>query len=328
MRFSVDPWDPAYGTSAGSQRGDSSAVVDVDVEVPSAEWAPVDLPADLAAPRAVLFVDGVRRVDAQVWVHEPSGEAAPALCASYAAGVVCCCPDQGAHLLIADVRRGLFTTADDGADLMTTAGRYEAVKIDTRTPDTASIAPAQLLSLALQRGLAAAEHEVAEQARAGHSTADDLLVVDGPLHERRRLPRAIGFVKTHRSDYLPASLTGVVAALRAGQRTPVFRVGSRYEVYTWYLRLPCAAGAPWAGVVRVDCSADLPAEEAAALAATSQVTLGRYASTEYKDPRAPQNLYPIAGLERELRRRLGAPAVLYRALRRAAAGPGSPTTVA
>jgi hypothetical protein len=49
------------------------------------------------------------------------------------------------------------------------------------------------------------------------------------------------------------------------------------------------------------------------------VTLVRFASTEYKDARAPQNLYPIAGLERELRRRLGEPNMLYRALRRAAA---------
>jgi hypothetical protein len=328
MRFSVDPWDPAYGTSSGGQLGESSAEVDVDVEVPAAEWEPIDPSSGLAPPSAVLFVDGVRRVDAQVWVHGASGEASPALCASYAAGVVCCCPDQGAHLVTADVRRGLFTTADDGADLVTAAGRYETVKTETRTPETAGVSLMQLLSLALQRGLATVELEVAEQARTGHSTADDLLVVDGPLHERHRLPRAIGFVKTHRSEYLPERLVGVVAALRAGQRTPMFRVNSRFEVYTWYLRLPCAPGAPWAGVVRVDCSADLPASEAAALAATSQVTLGRYASTEYKDSRAPQNLYPIGGLERALRRRLGEPGLLYRALRRAAVLSGDPVSAA
>ena len=40
----------------------------------------------------------------------------------------------------------------------------------------------------------------------------------------------------------------------------------------------------------------------------------RYASEPHKDPRAPQNLYPIGGLERELRRRLGDPDLLYRAL--------------
>ena len=43
------------------------------------------------------------------------------------------------------------------------------------------------------------------------------------------------------------------------------------------------------------------------------------ASVPYKDPRAPQNLVPIGGLERELRHRLGDQHVLYRALRAAAA---------
>jgi len=51
------------------------------------------------------------------------------------------------------------------------------------------------------------------------------------------------------------------------------------------------------------------------------VTLQRYASAGYKDSRAPQNLYPIAGLERALRRRLGDPGVVYRALRAAAGRP-------
>jgi hypothetical protein len=55
------------------------------------------------------------------------------------------------------------------------------------------------------------------------------------------------------------------------------------------------------------------------LADLSQACLGRFASTRYKDPRAPQNLYPISGLERELRRRLGDLRLLYRALRQSAA---------
>jgi hypothetical protein len=37
----------------------------------------------------------------------------------------------------------------------------------------------------------------------------------------------------------------------------------------------------------------------------------------HKDPRAPQNLVPIGGLERELRHRLGDQQILYRALRAA-----------
>ena len=42
------------------------------------------------------------------------------------------------------------------------------------------------------------------------------------------------------------------------------------------------------------------------------------ASSPHKDPRAPQNLVPIGGLERELRRRLGDQQLLYRGLRAAA----------
>ena len=48
------------------------------------------------------------------------------------------------------------------------------------------------------------------------------------------------------------------------------------------------------------------------------------ASSPHKDPRAPQNLVPIGGLERELRHRLGDQQLLYRALRAAAmSGPKS-----
>jgi hypothetical protein len=315
VRFAVDPWDPSYGTSLDTELGESAAQVALDVELPAAEWRPIDPDPSVLPPDAVLFVDGVRRVDAQLWVEDGGTEASPALCASYAAGVVCCCRDGGAHLLTSEVRRGLFTTADSAEDVRTASGTYRA----TRTAPHPDVAPAQLLSLAVQRELADTELAAAAAARSGHGVADDMLVVDGPLRGRQHLPRVIGFVKTHRSDYLPPQLGGVVATLRTGQRTPVFRLGSSWERHTWYLRLPCRPGAPWAGIVRVECSADLPAAEAVANAARSQVTLPRFASTEYKDSRAPQNLYPIAGLERELRRRLGEPNLLYRALRRAAA---------
>ncbi|MGH3833049.1 MAG: hypothetical protein ACRDRS_21880 [Pseudonocardiaceae bacterium] len=69
--------------------------------------------------------------------------------------------------------------------------------------------------------------------------------------------------------------------------------------------------------MRLECSATLNAADAIEMAWLSQATLGRYASVEYKDTRAPQNLYPIAGLERQLRRRLGDAMLLYRGLRRA-----------
>jgi hypothetical protein len=72
-------------------------------------------------------------------------------------------------------------------------------------------------------------------------------------------------------------------------------------------------------VVRVEASADRTVVEASRLADLSAATLPRFASVPHKDPRAPQNLFPIGGLERELRRRLGDPAFVQRALRSAAA---------
>lgn len=319
MRFSVDPWDPGYGASLDVEElGESSARVVADVELPEDQWRPLDPDRDVQPREATLFVDGVRRIDARVWVDEPADGtiASPALCASYAAGVVCCCAGQGAHLLAFDVRRGLFTTATHAVDIPTSAGTYGVSRAERR----AQISPIQALSLALQARLGDAEIDTAVTARAaltGHGLPDggDLLVIDGPLRGRQHLPRALGYIKSHRSEYLPPHLRRLVAALLPGQRTPVFLLGSSWDRYTWYLRLPCTPGAPWAGIVRLECSATLNATDAIGMAWLSQATLCRYASVEYKDTRAPQNLYPIAGLERALRRRLGDVMLLYRGLR-------------
>jgi hypothetical protein len=242
---------------------------------------------------------------------------------------VCCCPRDGAHLAAAEVRRGLVTTAAHAVDVVTGAGRYAADVIELK----ANQVPGQVLSQRVQGLLNEVEIAVAARARQQLGVDDDLIVVDGPLRGRDRLARAVGYIKTHHTAYLDPRQNAVVAALGAGQRTPLFRLTSigGWRRYTWYLRLPCAPGAPWAGVVRLECSAELPVPDAVTLAGRSQVTLQRYASAGYKDSRAPQNLYPIAGLERALRRRLGDAGVVYRALRSAAGRPvdaaaGSATT--
>ena len=73
------------------------------------------------------------------------------------------------------------------------------------------------------------------------------------------------------------------------------------------------------GVVRVELPGLGDADSAALRADVITAALPRFASEAHKDARAPQNLYPIAGLERELRRRLGDAKLLDRALRRRAA---------
>ena len=345
MRFHVDGWDPSYGSSVeeGTPVAALATRIDAGVEVPVAAWAPVD-PSALPEPSAILFVDGVRRIDARLWIEEPAtvdaatgelmtgGDASMAVAASYAAGIVCCCPDQGAHLVTAETRHGLFTTAAHASDVVTSAGTYQ-VHVTADDPDQSA---AVLLSEALQRRLLDLELVVAANARAtvaaesGCAAAgaptdasaagggDDMLVKDGPLPRGSALPRALGFIKSHRTSYLPAEQHAMVSRLGPGQRTPVFLVSAGWDRWTWYLRLPCRPGAPWAGIVRVECSAEEKVAGAVALANLSQTVLPRFASAEYKDARAPQNLVPVAGLERELRRRLGHSALLARALRVAA----------
>ena len=84
------------------------------------------------------------------------------------------------------------------------------------------------------------------------------------------------------------------------------------------MRLPGPAAHPMADIVRCELSGLGTTEDAAFRADVVTATLPRYASEPHKDARAPQNLYPIAGLENELRRRLGDRHVMERALRVAA----------
>jgi hypothetical protein len=330
MNFTVDGWDPSYGTSLEIEEQvleESTATVTVDVELPASRWRPIDPDPSCQLPAGLLFVDGVRRVEARVWIDEIAGaeadpgrtpEATAGLCASYAAGVVCCVGPQ-AHLVKAEVRRGLFSVAGHASDVVTRAGRYRAYHVGGAA---AGVPLVVKLSQALQRRLADVEMATAVAARTathGHRPAgdDDLLILDGPLRGRQHLPRVLGYIKSHRSTYLPPDLNMLVGVLEPGQRTPVFLMGTSWERHSWYLRLPGPPGAPWAGVVRIECAADLTPTEVIGLANVSQACLGRFASDSYKDARAPQNLYPIGGLERELRHRLGDPRLLYRALREA-----------
>lgn len=316
MKLHVDAWDPAYGLSfeageASGPQSQSSAQVQPDVELPAAAWRPVDAPAGLRPPGTVLVVDGVQRIDARVWVTDDEGTTHPGVAASYAAGVVRCELGRGvAKVATTRIERGLFTPLEALPPVVAGSVRYPGRRVSRGEPKD--------LALGVQRHMRALEVSVSTAERAG----DDLLVVDGPLQERAHLPRALGYIKTHRVEYLPAALTAVVTALRAGQRTPVFLLGTSWHRFAWYLRLPgpagAPAGAPWSGIVRAECSADLAPGDAVALAHLSAVTLPRFASQAYKDPRAPQNLVPIAGLERRLRTMLGDARLLHRALSRAA----------
>jgi hypothetical protein len=261
--------------------------------------------------RVVLFTDGVRRIDARVWIDDGDAGTRLGVCASYGAGIVRAeraTGDDGAgsasnraEVVAAEVRRGLFTAAATAQPIQTRRATFCVRAAAADRPEQ--------LALAVQQRMGELEIELV-----AHAGDADLIVIDGPLRGRQHVARAIGYVKTHHVAYLPPIVEGIVGQLAAGERTPLFLTSTSWSRYSWYLRLPGASGHPWAGVIRGEASADLTPAEAAALADLATVTLPRFASQPHKDPRAPHNLYPIGGLERALRHRLGDPALLYRAL--------------
>ena len=309
MRYVVEQWAPDYGSSVASgSLEESQATVDVSAEVPAEQWRALRPASTATVPAELAFVDGVRRVDARLWVtagrdESGSSSARLGLCASYAAGVVRC--NGAATVVDAEVQRSLFCDGPDLVPIETRHGRFGVRQVGSSSPDA--------LSLGLQAAMGELEHHVSSRV-----STDCLLVVDGPLHERRTMPHAVGYVKTHHVAYLPAVVRDVVTTLDTGERTPVFLIGDRFRRWSWYLRLPGDRSHGWAGVVRCEASPDRTVDEIRLLADSCALALPRFASEAHKDARAPQNLYPIAGLERELRRRLGDPGLLYRALRAAA----------
>ena len=106
VAFTVDPWDPGYGLAYseeldGGALEESSAELNLDLEVPAAQWRPLTPDPAPRLPGTVLFLDGVRRIDARIWVHGRNPQPAPGIAASLAAGLVCC--DGAAR--VADVSR-------------------------------------------------------------------------------------------------------------------------------------------------------------------------------------------------------------------------------
>jgi hypothetical protein len=184
-------------------------------------------------------------------------------------------------------------------------GRYEVMTTRGSTPEE--------LWLGIQERMGDLEGQVAES-----QAGAPLVVVDGPLSHRRHVEGAVGYVKTQHVQYLPDELRATLAGLPVGYRTPLFLTTTSWSRFSWYLRLANGSG-PAGGLARCEVKADMGVSDAARLAHVVTASLPRYASARHKDPRAPQNLYPIGGLERELRRRLGDSDLAVRALKIAAA---------
>ncbi|HEY7704450.1 MAG TPA: hypothetical protein VID03_06415 [Acidimicrobiia bacterium] len=304
----VESWAPDYGAPLEvSEERQAASKVDPGVEI-AGVWEPLD--GDPREADEVVFVDGVRRVDARLTLDDPIHGPLPGLCGSFGVGAVRWKVGHGAAFEELQVQRLAILGGGARPELPGMPG------LDYRPEAVGSDDPAALVAFFHSRMRAAEAVLAGRLAEAGN-----LVFADGPINELR--PQTlIGYVKTHRVNYLGPDLSPTISRLRAGQRTPIFLIeAEQYARYSWYLRLAdLPHGHSWTGVVRCEAPASLGIDQASRLASCSAGILPRVASESYIDPRAPQNLVPIAALEKELRRRLGDPALLYRSLLTSVAG--------
>lgn len=302
----VDPWDPEYGVSLElGLEEEAPQAVELDVE--PVRWAPVSPPSVDGLP-CCAFVDGVRRIDVRLFA-EDDGVMAPALAGSWAVGVAWSTRPP----TIGEIVVGRTLVVGGGLvhiDLAARVGGDELLYAFIGVPGTAPIDPI----VGLQNGMREAEAALARSVFISEEA--ELLVLDGPLTYFAVGP-IVGMVKRQSRSYLPDDRAAILANLGAGERTPIFQLGEqRLERLSWYTRLAPTRpiDGTMTGVVRLEVPKETGLEQARALADITTAVLPRFASVVGRDPRAPQNLYPVAQLERILRHRLGDAELVRRAL--------------
>jgi len=302
----VDPWDPGYGASLELEAlEEAPQTVELDVEpVP---WR--TLPSDgVSSVPCCAFVDGVRRIDLRLFAEE-TGLSEPALAGSWSVGVAwSTLPPRIDEIVI-----GRTLVVGGGLshdDLTLTVGAEELRYVFIGVSGPNPLDPI----IGLQNVMREAEAALAR--RIFLSGDADLLVLDGPLTYFADGP-LVGMIKRQSRSYLPADRAKILNELKAGERTPLFQLGEqRLERYSWYTRLAPMRriDGVMTGVVRLEVAKEVGLAKAQSLANLTTGVLPRFASVVGRDPRAPQNLYPVGQLERVLRHRLGDASLVTRGL--------------
>jgi uncharacterized protein len=308
FRVRLDPWEPEY-EGAIQVAGEEEEPASVDLRVEVGSWVAV-LPAPAMLPTKIFFVDGVRRIEHRILV-EAEDRTLFGLLGSLAVGATQV--TSQAEVVGEEIRRlmvvggGLelspweFPLAVGSATL-----RFEPLAVAENEPE----APLE----GLQNTMREREASLAESLSADGS----LVFLDGTLSffTATRVP-VVGFVKRLLRSYLPPENALLLRRLQVGQRTPLFLIKeTRHQRYSWYTRIGSGRviDSTLTGIVRLETSSTLDLELVKRLADLSTALLPRFASAAGRDPRAPQNLYPIGGLENALRHQMGDTLVIRRAI--------------
>lgn len=318
VRYGVEPFDVGYGAAFQADADGALAVecplVEDDGGLRAHDPSPAGRPATLA------FVDGSFRVEARVTRTDGRGTTAGVTgCASAGAVVV---RGDGAPLRIeqVDVRRWAIFAGGHRVELPDQPGGW------SWEADAVPVADVQGAVDRLQRHMREAEVALAERL----CGAGVLTVLDGPLSKVRSAWDAplVGYVKTHHRPMLAPDDWAAVPSIGVGQRSSAFLI--RDDLYGAYLRVgdPGPWSSPWGGIVRLEVPVGAGLERGLAALDGAASWLPSFASAAHRDPRAPVNLTPIAGLERHLRRLHGDARLAARAARAAIVAMNDPGSAA
>ena len=285
--------------------------VDTRVETDQ-PWRAIE-PPPVGDARTICFVDGVRRFARRLIYWGPDGGPQRGVCASVAAGS---CrwhageqPKRAEFGRLEAVHLCLFGGGIK-VDLPVVGG-VEFENVRTEATDFAQLAKELLDEM---RKLEA--NVTREEAAAGN-----LVIADGTLGRSAPRRQVIGYIKSQHRAYLddPDQLR-LAGFLGCGQRTPLFSWGENFKRYGWYLGLGGRADPPpWTTIARCEVLVGAGRQEAAGLADLTARLLPMAVLPPWRESRAPQNLAPIAALEHRLRRELGDPGLMRRAIDAAAA---------
>ena len=297
----VGPWDVDYGPEAPLEAQDEPASEEValDIEMGAADWRPID-PTPSAPPARLVFVDGVRRLEARLVVRRGERMFHGAF-GSYGVGAVA-------------VSAGVARHAEAHVERLAVVGGGESLPNPVTPMPGLTYQPLSTADAEADGSLRAIHNEMRRaEERLAHTVSDHeetVVVADGPLTFEDPVRGAVvGYIKRLFKLYLPEGSQHVLARLTPGTRTPLFglRATRRFARYAWFTRLAPRqlSDSELSGVVRLEVSDSIGIDAARRLADATAFLLPQFAPPRARDPRSPQNLLPIGALEANLRRRLG-----------------------
>lgn len=304
MRLRLDPWPADY--EAPIQFEDLSDNARVDLTVESPDWRAI-FSADAEEPVCCCFVDGVRRVEARVLADTDAG-LVHGLFGSAATGFVRT-SNRHAEFGGIEVSRFLIFGRQVHREARLHIGSTE---LHFQAHSSIDNSPKGALA-ELQRRMRAAEERLVSSL----CGREGCCFVDGLSYRITGHQEVIGVVKTIMEPYLPPEQFALIGTLKPKERTPLFAILSEnYTRYSCFLRLttPREVDHPLSGIVRLELGTAMGIDRAIALVSSAASMLPRFASSPIRDPRAPQNLLPVGALEQEMKRRLGDPLMIRRAI--------------